>query len=241
MTDIRRLALPLREPLEASKRGAAVVLCNLKGMSNVLPAESPSRDQRSAKLRSLRLAQRFVLRLLLGACLGRPGKDVQIDTGPHGKPELVYRPGDWPLHFSLSHSGSWLAIALAARAPVGIDIEPADRRIEGLRLARRYFHPGEVAALAELPKPLRQRCFLRMWTAKEAVIKAQGATLASHLQSVIVSPDQPPALRAVPADWPAADQWTLVGFDDAFGLVMNLAAPVPLEGVDLFDLELPGG
>jgi len=54
-----------------------------------------------------------------------------------------------------------------------------------LDLARRYFSPGEVAALATLPEAKQQVAFLRLWSCKEALLKSLGRGIAFGLHRVV--------------------------------------------------------
>ena len=75
-------------------------------------------------------------------------------------------------HFSLSHSGNALAVAVS-RAPVGVDLERVTER-DTDRLTRRVLNPAEAAAYDALPADQRADFFFRTWTAKEALFKAAG-------------------------------------------------------------------
>lgn len=128
---------------------------------------------------SLFLLGRFLLRHWLGRRLEQDpaGIDIRIDAG--GKPA----PADPDWHFSISHSGDWLALALARGAEIGLDLECRQLdppRIQ--RLARRYFSRAEQHWLAQSPDPAQD--FLRLWTVKEAVLKAEGGGIANNLQRV---------------------------------------------------------
>lgn len=68
------------------------------------------------------------------------------------------------LHLSLAHAGG-MAVATAARQPVGIDIEPVKPLAAGV--AERFLTPRERG---EVPGPDQ----LALWTAKEAAAKALG-------------------------------------------------------------------
>ncbi|MET0330630.1 MAG: hypothetical protein ABW154_04295, partial [Dyella sp.] len=69
-------------------------------------------------------------RTALGACLGVEASRVPLVSSPAGKPLL---PGSG-LATSLSHSGPWVAIAIACAATIGIDIErsPAHMALQAL-------------------------------------------------------------------------------------------------------------
>jgi 4'-phosphopantetheinyl transferase len=144
---------------------------------------SPDELQRAARLRSPDDRRRFtvargMLRLLLGQYLNAPPTSLRFCYGRHGKPALkAHR----QLHFNLAHSGERAVYALSAVRPVGIDIEYIARNIEFERVARRFFTATEFAALIKTPAARRRRAFYRLWTAKEAVIKATGKGLAQAL------------------------------------------------------------
>ena len=92
------------------------------------------------------------------------------------------------LFWSLAHKPEWVA-GVVAPHPVGIDIEAVADRPAGLfaRIAR----PREWALLAgEAP----QVAFARLWTAKEAVLKASGRGLAGLADCLLVGREGPERL-----------------------------------------------
>jgi 4'-phosphopantetheinyl transferase len=82
---------------------------------------------------------------------------------------------------SWSHSGDGLLIALGEGVEVGADLERSRPRPRALELADRFFHASEAAWLRGLPEPDRHESFLRLWCAKEAVLKAHGRGIAFGL------------------------------------------------------------
>jgi 4'-phosphopantetheinyl transferase len=96
--------------------------------------------------------------------------DYQVETEERGKPYLK----GLPVHFSLSHSGSFVLCALSD-APVGCDIQQI-QQANG-QLARRYFAPGEIALLENLPPEQAREQFCRLWVLKESLGKALGCGL----------------------------------------------------------------
>lgn len=144
---------------------------------------SPDERERLAGYRSAHARHRFLLsrallRIVLGQLTGRPPQSLRFARLPSGKPLLVDDPD---LHFSLSHSGDWIALATSEHQPVGIDIEHPRRHRNIMRIAHRYFHPDECALLEAPPQSETLRQFYRMWTLKEAFFKARGTGLAEGL------------------------------------------------------------
>ena len=104
-------------------------------------------------------------------------KDYKIEQCPEilkdkmGKP---YLEGN-PLHFNVSHSGEYLAIAIS-KYPVGIDIQEPKLIKDGM--FRKVVQPEEECLIGEN----RQKDFLRLWTLKESFVKAEGKGLRIALK-----------------------------------------------------------
>ncbi|MET9381957.1 4'-phosphopantetheinyl transferase superfamily protein [Streptomyces sp. NPDC002928] len=120
------------------------------------------------------------LRLLLAQVLGGHPGAVPLSRlpcvgcgGPHGKPVLDGHPS---LHFSLSHSAPHVLIALAPH-PVGVDIEGVPSSPDSVQDIAQVLHPAEQKHLATARAEDRPGTFARLWTRKEAYVKAIGAGL----------------------------------------------------------------
>ncbi len=125
-----------------------------------------------------------VLRHLLGHYLGQPRYASEFQVGEFGKPMLSTN----QLHFNLSHTKQWCLIAIAADAPVGVDVETVDPDFDGRRLAAHYFNPDELAQIDTAHDEI-QACetFFSLWTCKEALLKADGRGLHLPLTSFSVT------------------------------------------------------
>jgi 4'-phosphopantetheinyl transferase len=140
------------------------------------------RDDRDRSL----LAQAALARLL-AARAGVDAASVVIDHDEGGRP--IVR-GDARLMLAVAHSGEFVACAVSTRR-VGVDVERSDRVEADHDLARRVCTPGERRQLERLPAPLRRAALIRLWTRKEAVVKALGAGLAIAPGQVDVRRDRP--------------------------------------------------
>lgn len=156
---------------------------------------------------------RALLLDLLAAYLGIAAGEVRLVEGEHGRPRLA-EATDAALDFNWSHCADHAAVAVARRLAPGIDIERLDERGNALRLAQRYFHPSETAALAGLPAEERSAAFLELWTAKEAVLKALGRGIAFGLHRLCVARGMPPRLLSLDGDDSAAWQLHRLQVDD---------------------------
>lgn len=81
------------------------------------------------------------------------------------------------LRFNVTHTAGLIGVAIARGVSVGIDAEKMSRRTRNdpLRLARRRFSESEIRQLEALvDEDSRNEHFLRIWTLKEAYVKALG-------------------------------------------------------------------
>ncbi|KAK9691661.1 hypothetical protein RND81_09G210300 [Saponaria officinalis] len=107
-------------------------------------------------------------------------RSLQFKKNMYGKPEIDWQhtPGWSPpsFHFNISHTSSLIACGITT-SPIGIDLEEKARTIKNnvMSFARRFFCLDEVEHLAKIIDPEIQRLeFLKLWTLKEAYVKALG-------------------------------------------------------------------
>jgi 4'-phosphopantetheinyl transferase len=117
---------------------------------------------------------RATLRVLLGQALALSPTAVAIGYNTFGKPQLA---DAGSLKFNVSHSGDVALIALANGAAIGVDVEQRRDGISAQALLDQIASANERAALSVLPNPDRTPALLRLWTLKEALLKAQGLGL----------------------------------------------------------------
>lgn len=142
------------------------------------------------------LTGRWLLRGALATHLGQDPATLRIALSERGALQLPEHPG-W--YCNLTHTHSLVAVTLA-RTPVGIDVEAAARDARIAALARRYFAPTEVAGLVAMPEPAQRERFFRLWTLKEAYIKARGQGMAIPLADFAFDLDAPtPTFTTTPA------------------------------------------
>lgn len=104
----------------------------------------------------------------------------RFERGAHGRPQLAPAFTATGLNFNVAHTPGLVVVAVGRVARLGVDVEAIDKRVS-LPVARRYFSSREVAALDALAPEARPRHFLRLWTLKEAYLKAVGEGLAGGL------------------------------------------------------------
>lgn len=118
--------------------------------------------------------------MLLRAILAAHGVAApRFVLGPFGRPELA--PPSGGLRFSLTHTRFLVAAAVAEVDDIGIDAEETDARIDAVGLATRFFATLEIAQMRALPEAEKAAAFCRVWTLKEAFVKAIGLGLTLPL------------------------------------------------------------
>ena len=124
-----------------------------------------------------------------------------IATDERGKPIAV---GGVERQISISHTGSFVAAAVSAIGPVGIDIERRDRSRDVVSLATAAFGRAEAAEVAVEGAT----AFYRIWTLREAISKATGAGFPAAVDRI----DRVPA-RMTNGIWVEGDGNWLMAHD----------------------------
>jgi len=161
------------------------------------------------------VAARTVLRTLLGRVMGTPPETVEFSYGERGKPAVAGAP-----HFNASDSGETVVVALASE-DLGIDIEDVRPLPHPDRLARRICTENELEHLAAVPEPDREVSLLRLWTVKEAALKAIGLGLPGGMRNVEadLQPGVAPQLRRLCG---RDGEWSLLTPDIGPGLLCSI-------------------
>lgn len=159
----------------------------------------------------------------------RLGAAPQLARDTHGRPRLDHAHAGRDV--SWSHSGDRLLLALADGVEVGADLERLRPRARALELAARFFAPSESAWLQAQPAHARDLAFVRLWCAKEAVLKAHGRGIVFGLHRFEVG-ERDGAMALLSADPALGDtaRWRLHEFAPAPGYRAALAWRVPAQG-----------
>lgn len=138
----------------------------------------------------------------LAAQLGVAVDALGLWRDGHGRPHLDA--GHRALDVNWSHSGECLLVALGRGVQVGADLEFLRPRPRAMVLADRFFTPAEAAILHAMPDAQREAAFVRLWCAKEAVLKAHGRGIAFGLHRLAFAE--------------CGGEWRLHACDPALGL-----------------------
>jgi 4'-phosphopantetheinyl transferase len=179
---------------------------------------SPTEQQRARRLRLKDRREAFIynralVRRILAGYVGIEPSDVPLTTSSAGKPlwdapigNAAHSPG---LSFNLSHRHDLAILAVAQGRTLGVDLEAFDAQTNYDAIARAALSPREMLLYQQIESADRPAALLRMWTRKEAFLKATGLGLGRPLSQIEVtfSISEPPQLlasgdhRETPGDW----------------------------------------
>jgi 4'-phosphopantetheinyl transferase len=166
----------------------------LSDLARLLAVLTSAEADRAARFhhdadRRRNIVGRAVLRHLLSRHFGVEPQAFRFELRENGKPFLPQS----EIHFNVSHSGEVVAIALAVNE-LRVDIEAKHRIPEIAAIAGRFFSKDEAERVCAATDTTAE--FFRIWTMKEAVVKASGQGLGLPLDCFTV-PSSPPAPRPV--------------------------------------------
>lgn len=142
---------------------------------------SPDEEKRAHAFRFEVHRRRFVLargslRFLLAHYTDVPPGELRIEVDRFGKPALGERT-DRSVHFNLAHSGDRALYGISFDSVLGVDFEEIAREQSLPEFAKGFSTPEELLRVEDLPLARKTRALLRLWTAKEAFLKAVGTGL----------------------------------------------------------------
>ena len=134
---------------------------------------------RSRRFLSVRARRQFVLcraalRVILSERLGCSNRQLSFGYLEHGKPFARVDGRRAAIGFNVSHSGGHGLIAIAESEWLGVDVEERvpSRDFEGI--GSLVYGPTERQSLAHAKGNDKVHLFFRLWSMKEALIKALG-------------------------------------------------------------------
>jgi len=201
---------------------------NLSSLSDHLDIEELSRAARFRRERDRQrfMIRRILLKKLLGLYLGTNPQMIRFNYGCHGKP---YLSGGTPLQFNMSHSQGLAVFVVSRRRQLGVDLESLEVIPEIDALLSRWLPPREARSLQKLPNQPKHLAFYRLWTQKEAYLKALGIGLGGPQNIINFFPkDLESARQNSPGELSRVGIWSFQVLTPA----PNFVATVAVEGDD---------
>ncbi len=162
------------------------------------------------------------LRHYLADYLAHPPAAITLHTHEHGK-LFVDHP---TLQFNLSHSHELAVFAFGHGGAIGIDVEHVRPLHHLAGMAKRFFTTAEQAELFAQAEADQVAYFFRLWTCKEAYLKALGTGLTRSSRSFTVTAAPVPQLVNDDHDAAAPQKWQFAAYalpDNYCGYVCRMS------------------
>jgi 4'-phosphopantetheinyl transferase len=168
---------------------------------------------------------RGLLRTIIGGYMDMAPSQVAFVYGNYGKPALGLGSWNKPLEFNLSHSKDLALYIFSWGHRVGIDVEYIRPMPDLDDFAEQFFSPRETEVLKSLSEEEKYDAFFKLWTCREAFLKAHGSGLTTPLNLVEISLEAEGTglLSAIDGDSKQASRWHLESFCPAMGYRASLA------------------
>lgn len=127
-------------------------------------------------------SSREILRYLSSRYLNLLPEELIFEKTERGK---LFLPEHLSFFFSMAHSGAFLVLAFSL-SPIGIDLEKK-RKVKAVSLAKKFFSKEEIDFIFSEGKTKVEEKFFQLWTAKEAVLKADGRGITEGLRKTVAT------------------------------------------------------
>lgn len=148
---------------------------------------SQDEQEKTNKFASKLLKKSFIisrafLRIILSKYLKTIPQEIYFTYNNKGKPQLDTE-ALLSIKFNLSHKNNYVIYGFSYHN-IGIDLEKIDDKIKVEKIAQRFFCNDEFNYLKTLDSKVKIEYFLKLWTKKEAYLKAIGKGLSGGLDSI---------------------------------------------------------
>ena len=133
------------------------------------------------------LVGRALRRTVLSQYCDVPANDWRFCCDKFGKPEIA-GPIQLDIAFNMSHTSGWVVCAVARGSVPGVDVEQLGRTLDYTGVAEKFFSKAESEHLLSMTPEQQPTTFFRIWTLKEAFVKACGGGLSMPLANFAVVP-----------------------------------------------------
>ena len=152
-------------------------------VDDLIPFLLPDEIQRADRYHSIKDRNRFIicralLKLILSIKTGLKINDIHFKKDENKKPHLI---SDRSIHFNVSHSEDYAIIAVANHQ-IGVDVEFISRNFEYQDILSHVFSDFEINTV--LSAKNSKNTFYKLWTRKEAFVKATGDGITDSLKNI---------------------------------------------------------
>lgn len=159
---------------------------------------------------------RAALRAILCAHLNCGNEQLAFGTSEYGKPHALVDGAPEDIGFNVSHSYQHGLVALALHGRIGVDVEERNMQQNLDGAVESVFTPNERAELAAVHDEQKIHFFFRLWTMKEALLKALGTGFSLDMSKIEIPKTLRQGMNAGEFCFPQlpAVRWWLESMDD---------------------------
>ena len=148
-------------------------------------------------------------------------KQINFEYTAHGKPKLADSINSMEIEFNVSHSEKLIVYAITCQDPIGVDIEYIQPLLNVEKIAKRFFSTQEFKKLKYLNNSEKNLEFLKLWTGKEAYLKATGEGISQGLDKVQITTNH--TTKIIGAPYFNYLPWKIISFVTQSNYLISIA------------------
>lgn len=155
---------------------------SLKRLTNILSMDEKIKMSRYMHVKDQKcfLIGHGMLRIVLSQYLQKYPESIIFSENKYGK---IHMPQS-NVSFNISHSGNKVVLAFAKEMQIGVDIERMGVIEDYAQIAKKFFLPQESKLICSQTDAAKgMEYFYKIWTVKEAYVKAIGCGLSRSLKT----------------------------------------------------------
>jgi 4'-phosphopantetheinyl transferase len=155
---------------------------SIEAQEYILTPEELARAKANKRTPLASTAIRIFLRRSLAPYYHTPPESLVFKIHEKGKPFITNTESQ--ISFNLSHTREVAILAVSQGNLIGVDIEKTKRQVDILGIAKNYFNESELKQLQQQAAHTQMEFFFKLWTLKEAFVKATGDGISLGLEKV---------------------------------------------------------
>lgn len=133
------------------------------------------------------IVRRGILRQIISKYLEIDAKNLLFEYNSFGKPFLITDSLKQDFKFNMTHSKNMALYCISSQKNVGVDIEYLYKEFEFQPIIDRFFSQNEKKFIENIAIDKQKEGFFKIWTRKEAILKALGKGISFPLEKIDVS------------------------------------------------------
>jgi len=132
------------------------------------------------------MLRRGILKQIISKYLAIDPQNLPFEYNRFGKPYLITDSLKHDLKFNMSYSNNVALCCISPQKNVGIDIEYLHKDVEFQPIIDRFFSQNEKEFIENIVINKQKEGFFKIWTRKEAILKAMGKGMSFPLEMINV-------------------------------------------------------